>query len=141
MGVYIAPKLRTQLVEVDNQHCAYCYTREAITGQVMSVDHVLPASLGGKTAFDNLCFCCRRCNEFKGSKIDATDPLTGETVMLYHPRRENWQDHFAWDETGTLIIGLTSVGRATVVGLNMNDVIMVDARSRWVAVGWHPPDL
>lgn len=125
MGVYISPKLRSQLVEFDNQHCAYCYTREAVTGQPMSIDHVLPVSMGGKTAFDNLCFCCRRCNEFKGSKVDATDPLTGKTVRLFHPRQDHWQDHFEWDETGAFILGLTSVGRATILGLRLNDVVGV----------------
>ncbi|MDM8537604.1 HNH endonuclease [Desulfobacterales bacterium HSG17] len=140
MSTYLTSKLRLRLIEADNQHCAYCHTREAITGQPMTIDHVIPESQGGLTEFDNLCFCCRRCNEFKGTKITAPDPLTGEVVSLYHPRLEKWHEHFAWDETGTLIVGLTAMGRATVTGLNMNDLIIIAARRRWVVVGWHPPD-
>jgi hypothetical protein len=31
------------------------------------------------------------------------------------------------------------VGRATVAALNMNHPLIVEARYRWVQVGWHPP--
>jgi len=52
----------------------------------MTVDHVIPESDGGLTEFDNLCFSCRRCNEFKGCSTKAKDPPTGSVVPLYHPR-------------------------------------------------------
>lgn len=32
-----------------------------------------------------------------------------------------WRDHFCWSEDGAEIIGVTPVGRATVVALNMNN--------------------
>jgi hypothetical protein len=140
MGKYLPTHLRSRLEDADNRHCAYCHTREEIAGQPMTVDHVIPESQDGPTEFENLCFCCRRCNEFKGSKTAATDPLTGEIEALFHPRREKWREHFTWDETGTVVIGLTKTGRATVTGLKMNDAIVVAARLRWVAAGWHPPD-
>ncbi len=104
----------------------------------MTVDHVNPESKGGLTEFDNLCFSCRRCNEFKGCTTTAKDSLTGRIVALYHPRLQKWHQHFAWDEAGVLIMGLTDIGRATVITLNMNDPIIVAARRRWVSVGWHP---
>jgi hypothetical protein len=40
-------------------------------------------------------------------------------VTLYHPRQQKWEDHF--DLQGSLLIGLTPVGRATVRLLAMND--------------------
>lgn len=135
----ISADLRDRLLEADNRHCAYCATTEATTGQPMTVDHIVPQAQGGETTFDNLCFACRRCNEFKGSATHAQDPLTGERLSLFHPRQQNWGEHFQWDETGALLIGLTSVGRATIVALNMNNPVIVDARRRWVGVGWHPP--
>jgi len=104
----------------------------------MTVDHVIPESKGGLTEFDNLCFSCRRCNEFKGCTLTAKVPLSKRIAPLYHPRRQNWNEHFAWDETGVLITGLTDIGRATIIALNMNDPIIVAARRRWVSVGWHP---
>jgi hypothetical protein len=106
----------------------------------MTIDHILPQAEGGETTFENLCFACRRCSEFKGSAVHAQDPLTGETVPLFHPRQQSWADHFQWDESGTLLIGSTAVGRATIVALNMNNSVIVYARRRWVSVGWHPPD-
>ncbi len=48
-------------------------------------------------------------------------------------------EHFAWDAAATHLIGLTPIGRATVVALNLNYEVIVDARRRWVSAGWHPP--
>jgi hypothetical protein len=136
---YLPIDLRDRLLAADDRRCAYCQTTEANTGQPMTVDHIIPQALGGETAFDNLCLSCRRCNEFKGSAVRAQDPLTGESVALFHPRRQAWTDHFQWDESGALIVGLTAVGRATVVAVNLNNPTIVDARRRWIGVGWHPP--
>lgn len=132
--------LREQLLAADDRRCACCHTTEANTGQPMTVDHIVPQAQGGPTTFDNLCFACRRCNEFKGSATIAYDPLTDENVLLFHPRTQTWSKHFAWDASETRVTGLTAIGRATVVALNMNNEIIVDARRRWVSVGWHPPE-
>lgn len=105
----------------------------------MTVDHIVPQAQGGETTLENLCFACRRCNEFKGSSTSAQDPLTGETVALFYPRQHIWTDHFQWDESGSLLMGLTAVGRASIVALNLNNPEIVDVRRRWVSVGWHPP--
>ena len=131
--------LYARLLVADNHYCAYCQTSEANTGQPMTVDHIAPECLGGETTFENLCFACRRCNEFKGSATTAPDPLTGEVVPLFHSRRQRWDEHFQWDASGVWIVGLTAEGRATIVALNMNNAVIVDARRRWVSVGWHPP--
>lgn len=85
---YLPANLREQLLAADDQRCAYCRTTEANTGQPMTVDHVIPEAQGGQTTFDNLCFACRRCNEFKGSATAARDPLTDEIVSLFHPRTQ-----------------------------------------------------
>ena len=123
---YLPVDLYNRLLEVD-------------TGQPMTVDHLIPQAQGGETNLENLCFACRRCNEFKGSTTVAQDPLSDEFVPLYSPRQQNWDDHFQWDESGAIIVGLSAVGRATIIALNMNNPVIVDARRRWVSVGWHPP--
>jgi hypothetical protein len=107
----------------------------------MVVDHIIPAAQGGQTTFHNLCFACRRCNEFKGPATKIPDPLTDELVPLFHPRQHVWTDHFAWDAAGVRLLGLTAIGRATIIALNTNNEVIVDARRRWVGVGWHPPAL
>ncbi|MCU0482634.1 MAG: hypothetical protein MUE54_15695 [Anaerolineae bacterium] len=58
---------------------------------------------------------------------------------LFNPRQQIWDDHFQWDETGTHIIGLTAIGRATILQLKMNHPATVESRKLWVSAGWHPP--
>jgi plasmid stability protein len=88
---------------------------------------------------DNLWLACSLCNDHKGDRIVALDPLTGEIVRLFDPRYQAWREHFGWTETGDRIVGLTPTGRATVVALNLNRPSLVKAREAWVTVGWHLP--
>lgn len=141
MSVYLSGKLRRQLEEADDHRCAYCHTTQFNSGQRMVADHIIPESKGGETAFENLCFACHLCNEFKGSRTIGVDPITGQPVPLFHPRQQSWFDHFAWEESATRVIGVTAVGRATVIALQMNHEAIVPARQRWVSGGWHPPKL
>ncbi len=140
MSTYLSEALRQHLVDADDHRCAYCQTTQANTGQPMVVDHLIPEAQGGQTEFDNLCFACRRCNKFKGATTRAPDPLTGEFAPLYHPRQHQWADHFSWDAAGIRLLGLTPIGRSTIVVLNINNEVAVAARRRWVSVGWHPPE-
>ncbi|HSN75327.1 MAG TPA: HNH endonuclease [Anaerolineae bacterium] len=139
MSTYLPAMLRQKLQDADDQRCAYCQTSVGNTGQPLTIDHVVPQAIGGEAVFENLCLACRRCNEFKGSATAAGDPLTGNKTALFHPRRDHWNEHFSWDSSGTRIVGLTAIGRATVLALAMNDEAIVSARRRWVSAGWHPP--
>ncbi|HEY3227585.1 MAG TPA: hypothetical protein VGJ87_00105 [Roseiflexaceae bacterium] len=60
-------------------------------------------------------------------------------MPLFNPRAQRWDEHFAWSDDGTQILGLTAIGRATIVALQLNRPLLVSARRRWVLVGWHPP--
>jgi 5-methylcytosine-specific restriction endonuclease McrA len=64
----------------------------------MAVDHIIPLAVGGSDDISNLCLACYRCNEFKGARLEATDPLSRESVPLFHPSRQVWSDHFAGAE-------------------------------------------
>lgn len=141
MSIYLPKELRRQLEEADDQCCAYCQTWQANSGQKMVPDHIIPESKGGERVFANLCFSCRLCNEFKGSRTREIDPITGEIFPLFHPRQQKWSDHFAWDERGTQIVGLTAIGRTTIIALQMNNEIIIPAREKWVSAGWHPPKM
>lgn len=141
MSVYLAAPLRQRLLAADDHRCAYCLTTTANSGVRMTVDHIFPESKGGKTEFENLCSCCRACNEFKGDTTRAVDPLTGEMVSLFHPRQQSWREHFTWDPAGIYVLGKSPTGRATIAQLQMNNGAIVEARQRWVSVGWHPPQL
>ena len=119
--------------------CEYCHASEQITGQRCHIDHIIPQVRGGKTEPDNLCLACAACNSFKLDRIEATDPETAESVSLFHPRRQNWHDHFAWSADGIRILGLTPSGRATISALKMNRPLVVEARSSWTEIRQHPP--
>ena len=79
----------------------------------MVIDHAIPLKAGGTTAITNLVLACYRCNEFKGARLNAPDPQTGETVSVFNPSTQEWHKHFAWSDDGLHIVGQTAVGRAT----------------------------
>lgn len=62
-----------------------------------------------------------------------------QTTPLYHPRTMLWNDHFAWSEDTTIVIGLTPIGRATVQTLRMNRAGVVNLRQLLHTAGQHPP--
>jgi hypothetical protein len=136
---HIPPTLRQAVVERARGRCEYCLTWQAIVVE-MEVDHVQPEAAGGLTEMANLCLTCVGCNGFKLAFRTAPDPETGEETRLFNPRRDRWDEHFQWSDDGTSAIGLTAVGRATVVRLRMNRPRLREARRLWVQAGWHPPD-
>ena len=139
MSRYISADICIEVKNADDPYCAYCQTSVYNTGQPLTYDHIVPSTKGGNNSFENLCRACRQFNEFKGNTTHAPDPLTGNIVHLFHPRQQIWAEHFMWDTEGIRLIGSTTVGRATIVALNMNNEAITSARQRWVAVGWHPP--
>ena len=135
----IPRSLRQRVIAESRNQCAYCHTLTAITGARLVIDHIIPEAANGQTVWENLCVACHSCNEYKGAQVQAQDPLTGEFVPLFHPRQQLWREHFCWSDDGSNVQGLTPTGRATVTALNMNHPVIVEARRRWVQVGWHPP--
>jgi hypothetical protein len=96
------------------QCCEYCVSQVKFATESFSVEHIIPRIKEGKTELDNLALSCQGCNNFKHTKTEGLDPITGKVVPLFHPRQQAWQDHFAWDDDYTLIVGITPTGRATV---------------------------
>jgi hypothetical protein len=132
---HIPLELRQQVNQDAGHRCGYCRSDELLTGIPLSIEHILPVVLGGTTTRENLWLSCRPCNELKGAQAAASDPETGEIVTLFHPRVHSWTEHFAWSEDGTQVLGLSAVGRATIVALQLNRPMLVSARRRWVLVG------
>jgi hypothetical protein len=110
-----------------------------IVGIPMVVEHILPLAAGRTSMLDNFCLSCYRCNEFKGPRYDAVDPRDGQAIPLFHPRQQRWGDHFAWEDDGVTVRGLTPSGRATVDLLRFNNAWIVHARRIWILVGLQPP--
>ena len=137
---YVAAGLRRRVADQARYRCGYCLTAEDIVGAPMEIEHIVPESAGGSSEEDNLWLACTLCNSHKSDRTTAVDPVSGELVRLFDPRRQEWREHFGWDDSGTRIVGLTDVGRATASALNLNRPSLVRARRRWVGVGWHPPE-
>lgn len=55
-------------------------------------------------------------------------PDTGNVIELFHPRKQNWQDHFSL--IGSEIVGISDIGRATVQLLDMNEEERVAVRAQ-----------
>ncbi len=83
---------------------------------------------------------CRGCNHLKHTLIEWPDPNTRIVVPLFHPRRDQWTDHFAWSLDTTQMIGLTSVGRATIDALQLNREGLRNLRRVLVNDQNHPPE-
>jgi len=138
-SVYIPDKLRERVAQQARHRCGYCLSSEQIVGLSMEIDHLIPQALGGPTLEENLWLACSACNAFKGHRISARDPESGQQVRLFNPRKQSWDEHFAWMESGSRIVGRTAVGRATAKALRLNRPLLIEARRCWVKAGWHPP--
>lgn len=135
----ISDKIKAKIREEAGNRCSYCQSAQKYVFAPLEIDHIKPTALGGTDDEGNLCLACRMCNGFKSDKSEGHDPLTGETVALFNPRKQIWSEHFAWSGDGSQIKGLSSCGRATVIVLQLNNLIAVMVRREWIAAGWHPP--
>ena len=139
MSSYISPKNRKEVIKRAKQLCEYCLAPANYAFHPFCVDHIIPTIKGGTGDLNNLAFSCQNCNGSKHTKIEGIDPLTQSLVDLFHPRKDNWIEHFIWDETGTVIIGISSCGRATIATLKMNIQPVKNIRFALVGIGVHPP--
>jgi HNH endonuclease len=136
----VSPRLRRLVARRARFLCEYCHLRQDLCPEPFEVDHVLPRAVGGRTHLDNTCLACPVCNNAKASRTHASDPLTGDMVALFNPRRQQWNRHFLWSDDGGTLLGRTAVGRATVAALEMNHARVVEIRLLWSALGLHPPE-
>jgi 5-methylcytosine-specific restriction endonuclease McrA len=95
---HIPRSLRRRVLAESRNQCAYCHTLTAITGARLVIDHIIPEAAGGQTVWDNLCVACHACNEYKGTQVQAQDPLSDEVAPLFDPRRQPWRGHFCWSD-------------------------------------------
>lgn len=134
----VPANLRRKVSASARGRCAFCLSEERLMGVTFEVDHIIPRIRGGKTVIENLCLCCPSCNRHKAAKTRATDPLTHTETSLFHPKFDNWPEHFEWSDDGREMIGLTPTGRATIETLKMNRPQMLELRKYWLATGNHP---
>jgi 5-methylcytosine-specific restriction endonuclease McrA len=136
MMAKIPEKLRAAVVGRAGRACEYCRLPDRLQAGGFELDHIHPASRGGLTASSNLAYACPHCNDHKWAHVDGPDPETGETVPLFDPRQDAWEDHFEWsNQTPFQIVGKTPTGRATVVRLQLNHTELLQIRRELAKFG------
>ncbi len=137
---YISTEVEQRVRVAARNRCGYCLSPQHLVMARLEIEHIVPIAKGGNNEEANLSLACPLCNRYKGDKIAAVDPETGETVPLFNPRTQVWPEHFRWIDNGMRIIGLTPIGRATVMALHLSDdPDALEVRSYWILAGWHPP--
>lgn len=113
MSDYIPIALRKKVPSHFMECCGYCKTQESLAVVTFEVEHIIPRSLGGLTEFENLCLACPSCNRIKSNRLYGVTE-DGSECRLFDPQKDLWLEHFDWSFNGTLIVGLTDVGKATI---------------------------
>lgn len=122
----ISSGVRREVRERAKRRCEYCHKPDSTTAFGHQVDHILSLKQGGTSDLDNLAYACLACNKFKGSDIAAYDENTEDLIPFYNPRKQNWDEHFTFEDAR--IIGQTPVGRVTVRIFQLNHPKQLEIR-------------
>jgi HNH endonuclease len=109
--------------------CEYCH----FPMPPFHIEHIIARKHRGPTSNENLALSCVRCNFHKGPNLSGIDPETAKVETLFHPRRDVWRDHFAWQSSR--LVGKTAKGRATIAVLEINHALRIEARDRLLQEG------
>jgi hypothetical protein len=134
---YVPLPLQRRVRERAGNRCEYCGISQAGQEATFHVDHVRPRRDGGATSLGNLALACVSCSLRKGARTTASDPDTGQPTTVFNPRTNRWSEHFRVE--GVLIVGHTSIGRASVQLLAMNRPLAIEIRREEVLRGRYPP--
>lgn len=75
---------RQTLFQRDHFKCAYCGKK--FDKNTLTIDHVIPRHLGGKTTWENTVTACRECNFKKGGKLLSEINMQ----LLIPPKKPRW---------------------------------------------------
>lgn len=118
--------------------CEYCQLPENLAYSAYHIDHIRPVIHGGSSdSLDNLAWACMDCNTHKGTNLSSIDFETQTHSFFYHPRTQQWDEHFRYTRDGVLH-GLTPEGRITVRVFDMNGLERVEYRRILFDIGEWP---
>ena len=80
---------------------------------------------------------CLFCSLYKGSNPAGFDFENDTLHPLFNPRTQKWDDNFAWN--GATLKGLTSIGRATINVLRINEPLRIRHRELLIQLEVFPP--
>jgi hypothetical protein len=124
---------RTLVVSRAGNRCEYCQLPQEGYEVTFHVEHTFALQHTEDDDPENLALSCTKCNRKKGPNLSGLDPLSQLVVPLFHPRRDEWTEHFRWN--GPLVIGLTPTGRATIAVLDLNGEDRVRLRQALIIEG------
>jgi len=108
--------------------CEYCRLhQDAAPFLRFHIEHIQARQHIQDDSSDNLALACPDCNRHKGPNLATLDLNTREVVLLYHLRKDDWNDHFEMDSY--YIRGITQIGIATEKLLKFNSDERVEMRS------------
>lgn len=119
MSQKIPQALRKSVILRANHCCEYCRIADIDSYYGFQVDHIISRKHGGKTLFINLAYACPDCNRYKGTDLGTYIDNSLNLIRLFHPRLDDWQDHFETDNSG-LISAKSDIGTATLKVLSIN---------------------
>ena len=114
--------------------CEYCHLPQDVDLLPFQIDHIVSIKHGGTTNADNLAFSCIICNRNKGSDLGTFLDNTNELIRFFHPRKDEWSEHFSFGKDG-VISPLTTIGAATLKILQFNHPDSIIERKLLIAVG------
>jgi len=138
MSRQLSQKIRRTVAERAGRRCEYCLAPLRFSSSPFSVEHIIPRAKRGTDELENLAFACQGCNTPKWTYVEAFDPVSGQMVPLFHPRKDRWNDHFDWLDDFTRVIAKTAVGRVTIERLQLNRDQLIELRSLLRMAGVHP---
>jgi len=83
---------RANLLVRDQYTCQYC-GKSVKNPKDRTIDHIIPRSRGGKTVWENVVLCCRKCNLRKGDRT----PEEAGMKLLKKPKPPAWESIFMED--------------------------------------------
>jgi 5-methylcytosine-specific restriction endonuclease McrA len=80
---------RRNIFKRDHATCQYCGARPG--SSELTIDHILPRSLGGTSTWENCVLACVACNAKKANR----SPEQAHMKLKRHPHRPSWKPLYA----------------------------------------------
>jgi|JI10StandDraft_1071094.scaffolds.fasta_scaffold136163_3 hypothetical protein len=134
MSRFVKAKQRQLIAERARFCCEYCHLPDIDSYYGFHIDHIVSWRHGGKTQLENLAYACPDCNRNKGTDLGTLLDNPNVIVRFFHPRSDDWNEHFQLHETGFLE-PRTNIGRATVNILAFNHPDRIIERNILIRLG------
>jgi hypothetical protein len=136
MSYYIPEAIKKTVAERSGFKCEYCRIPESFAHYSFHIEHIIAIQHGGLTKIENLAYACSICNWKKGPNLGTILEENGPIIRLFHPRTDNWFEHFSVSEG--LLVPKTDTGKATIKLLDLNNPDSIIERREMAILGYYP---